>query len=91
MASNNVPNSKDIKSHKNKNREKLQHLMCQAFVLATQCIHFEDRVHVPYLGAIRMNCRILMSSYSLTMSLYAFSVRKVLSSVQQSFDNHGSE
>ena len=92
MASNNVPNSKGIKSHKNKNRGKLQHLTRpQTFVLAAQCIHFDERVQAPYLGTTKTNCRILMSSYSLTMTLYDFSVLKVFSFVQQSFNNHGSE
>ena len=92
MASNNVPNSKGIRSHKNQNRGTLQHLTrSQAFVLATQCIHFDDRVQAPYLGTTRTNCRILMSIYSLTVSLYGFSVLKVFSFVQQSFDYHRSE
>ena len=92
MASDNVPNSKGIESHKNQNRRTLQHLTRpQAFVLAAQCIHFDDRLQAPYLGTTRTNCRILMSSYSLTVSLYGFSVLKVFSFVQQSFDNHRSE
>ena len=75
-----------------KNRGTLQHLTRpQAFVLAAQCIQFDDRVQAPYLGTSRTNCRILMSSYSLTVSLYGFSVLKVFSFVQQSFDYHRSE
>ena len=89
MASNNVPNGKGIRSHKNQNRGTLQHLTRpEAFVLAAQCIHFDDRVQAPYLGTTRTNCRILMSSYSLTVSLYGYSVLKVFSFVQQSFDYH---
>ena len=92
MASNNVPNSKGIRSHKNQNRGTLQHLTRpQALVLAAQCIHFDDRVQAPYFGTTRTNCRILMSSYLLTVSLYSFSVLKVFSFVQQSFDYHRSE
>ena len=92
MASNNVPKSKGFKSNKNQNRRTLQHLTRpQAYVLAAQCIHFDDRVQAPYLGTARTNCRILMSSYSLTVSLYGFSVLRVFFFVQQSFDNHRSE
>ena len=86
------PISKGIKSHKNKNRLKLQHLTRpQAFVLVAQCIHFDDRVQAPYLGTIKTNCRILMSSYSLTISMYGFSILNVFSFVQESFDKKGFE
>ena len=89
MASNNV---KGTKSHKNQNRGTLQHLTRhQTFVLAAECVHFDDRVQAPYLATTKTNCRILMSSYSFTVSLYGFTALKVFSFVQQSFDNHGSE
>ena len=90
MASNNVPNSKGIKFHKNRGTHPYL-TRPQTFVLATQCIHFDSRVQAPYLGTTKTTCRILMSSYSLTILVYSSSVMKMFSLVQESFDKRGFE